>query len=278
MKLLGKTRGGVAAFLGAGDQKAATAFVLAVEARLVKLGVLVDGLGSGNGVALLRGIVYDSGGTLLAVSNEVAVPSGMPLGWLDLTFPVLPAATLAQGTYRLGVIFGGSPNVARVWGDVDATNPTNFNTDTYSDGPSATFGAPTAFGAALAIYATYTSAWASPERPEAELARLPWAESQAIFAQSGVVASTIQNGVLGWYGTAFDDERGAFAVVRPDGQFGDLVGERLAISSGDRTVYCFCKSALPLNEGEDLAVPSRVYAALSLLAQVPLEVTVEVLS
>lgn len=158
------------------------------------------------------------------------------------------------------------------------TQSGRMNVDTYRDGASSVFGAATPVDSDMSIFASYTTAWVSRDRPEAEIARLPWAEAQSILGSTGGIASTATPGVCGWYGSTFDDDPGAFALVAQDGPFKDKVGQRLAISNGSRLAYVFCKAAAPLNEGEDLAVSQRVYAALDLLTTVPIEVSVEVLA
>lgn len=153
-----------------------------------------------------------------------------------------------------------------------------MNVDTYGDGASSTFGASTPVDADMSIFGSYTSTWDSPDRPEVEIARLPWPEAQRVLGSTGGLAATVRPGVCGWYGSAFDDDPGSFAFVAQDGPFQSMVGQRLAISTEGRRAYVYCKAALPLNDGEDLAVTQRVYAALDLLTTVPIEVDVEVLA
>jgi hypothetical protein len=65
-------------------------------------------------------------------------------------------------------------------------------------------------------------------------------------------------------------------LVQDGGKFAAMVGERLEISLGARTVYAYCKGTAVLNGDEDLAVPRRVYSALSLPTTVPVPVEVSV--
>jgi hypothetical protein len=114
--------------------------------------------------------------------------------------------------------------------------------------------------------------------PEDQYARLPFPAAQSVFSETALDAGTLRPGSCGWYGTEFDDDPGSFALVQDGGTLVDLVGQRIAVVYGDRTVYAYCKATAVLNAGEDLAVTRRLYAALEVLSQVPIAVEVGLLS
>lgn len=149
------------------------------------------------------------------------------------------------------------------------------NVDTYSDGASNPFGTSTPLDEDMSVFATYTTSFTVPDgEPEDQIAQLPWELSQEVFGSSGVDSSTVRPGTLGFYGTNFDGERGALMLAARDGAFADLVGKRVAITSDTGTAYVYCKGVAALNDGEDVAVTQRVYAALNLLADVPIQVEI----
>lgn len=278
MKLFGKRVAGGTAFELVADTKRVARYALPVAGNLAKLSAYADGLGSGSGNAVLRGVVYDTTGALLATGDEVVVRDGQVGSWIDLPFSAYPGGVpLVAASYDLGVLADGATNTIRVYGDA-SVGAGQTNADTYADGASNPFGASTVLDFDLSVFATYVTSWVSADRPEEEIAHLPWAESQAIFGATGTVISTLLPGSLGWYGSSFDDDLGAFALAGEGGPFESLVGQRIAITYGPRAAYVYVRDAAVLNDGEDLAVPLRVYAALDLLTQVPIEVEVEALA
>jgi hypothetical protein len=77
-----------------------------------------------------------------------------PAGWYDLVFP--SALALQPGTYWIGVISGGSSNVAGFrWNSVSGARA--LNQDNYGDGPSNPFGTASFDSEQMSVYATYTA-------------------------------------------------------------------------------------------------------------------------
>jgi hypothetical protein len=75
-------------------------------------------------------------------------------GWYDLTFPTPPH--LAAGNYWIGVLTGSTWYVAG-YRYSSVSNSRDYNTNTYSKGPSDPFGAVTTIDSQqMSLYATYT--------------------------------------------------------------------------------------------------------------------------
>ncbi|RJK92926.1 hypothetical protein [Vallicoccus soli] len=113
----------------------------------------VDGLGASSGSQVLRGVVYaDAGGApgrLVASSEPVTVRAGRPAGPLDL--PVTKALRLTEGRYWVGLHSGTTGGVARYLSQV-VPGTLRTNSDAYSDGATATFGASTVDGKDMLLW------------------------------------------------------------------------------------------------------------------------------
>lgn len=252
--------------------------------RLVKLAVYLDGLGSGVGSQVARPVMYNGAfpGTLTAVGSEVVVADGQPPGWVDFRFlDAYPSGVeVLSGVNGLGLIFGENTNTIRLYSEGTAPNG-RYNVDTYSDGPSASFGAVTVATANLLLQPVYVKDWVRPDVDDLQLSRLPYNETQEAFATTGTVVGELRLATAGWYGTRVDPERGAVAVVRSDGPLADLVGERLKVTSDEgvapRSVYVYCHSEGVIAADEDLALPPGLFARLAQLSRDAITVRVEVL-
>lgn len=154
-----------------------------------------------------------------------------------------------------------------------------YTTDTYTDGPSATFGARTADPNDLSLYGSFVTDWVVAEEDDLYYARLPFPEAQAVFAL-GAVERIRRRTELGWHGSAVDDETGSVVIARLDGPFTDLLGKRVRLTSfggvAPAQIYAYCH--LTFDVLEDLSVPRRLYLALGLLHLEELPVTVEVMN
>jgi hypothetical protein len=94
------------------------------------------------GSETFRGLIYaDSGGApgkLLGTTNELTFTNSNPAGWYDMAFAT--PVSLSQGTYWIGFISGGTPQIATMrWDSVAGSRA--YNGDTYSDGAADPFGA-----------------------------------------------------------------------------------------------------------------------------------------
>jgi subtilisin family serine protease len=139
------------------NRKRVDHFQLPVAGSVSKLTMYLYPRGP-SGQQVLKGVIYaDQGGVpgpLLGVSNQLTFHSTDGGGWYDLVFST--AVALQPGTYWIGVISGGSSNVAGFrWNN--ASGARALNQDSYSDGPSNPFGVATVDSEQMSVYATYTS-------------------------------------------------------------------------------------------------------------------------
>jgi hypothetical protein len=236
---------------------------------LVKLTARLDGLGPGVGAQELRGVVYRATGQLLAVSEPVTVADGAAAAWVD--FVLGGVAWEGGGDLRLGLQCGPVSTAARVHGT--AGEGAAF-TDSYADGPVATMPG-TSAAEGPAVFVTLATPFVPQERPSDEdLARLPFRTAQRQLV--GVVTQDRWNATAEWHGTREDPDRGSFALVREDGDLGELVGERLRVSRAGRSVYVVVKGSAELDE--DLSLTRRAFLELGPLAADSLPVRVEVVA
>lgn len=159
--------------------------------------------------------------------------------------------------------------------------PGRTNADTYSDGPSDPFGAAdnAAIVGGMAVYASTFGLWTPPNDVEMLYGRLPWAESQQVFAATGPRSLSATAGTVAWHGTRLDPERGAFCVAQTGGKFDANVGDRLKIETRGtlkkRVVYVFVHNLADIQT--DLSLPRRPFAELAFLGQDQITCTVTVM-
>jgi hypothetical protein len=113
--------------------------------------------GSASGQANLEGVIYsDSGGqpaSLLATTGPLAYSSTQSAGWYDLPFS--SAVNLPAGRYWIGVITGGTANAAGFRYQAVAA-ARDYNVNTYTSGPTASFGTFSTDSEQMSLDATYT--------------------------------------------------------------------------------------------------------------------------
>jgi hypothetical protein len=117
---------------------------LASAGSVTTLSAVMSGNG-GAGSQLFRMMIYANGATcpttLLATSNDVSVPNNAAQGTVN--FPLPAAVALPAGDYWIaqqsGPITG--PGHGCVSGASAAPGANQFNNDSFSDGPSPTYGA-----------------------------------------------------------------------------------------------------------------------------------------
>ncbi len=166
---------------------------------ITKLTVKVDGLGTGTGNQVMKGVVYgdtspNNPAALLGASAEVTVTDGQAAGEVDLVFATGIPIT-AELYYHLGIHTGANTNTIRWYAELDGGVSHASTDDTYSDGPSDPFGAGTESTRLYWIYATYTIA---PTPVGAEVQAL-WnvqasvgAETQALWNTGAAVGAEVQ--------------------------------------------------------------------------------------
>jgi iron transport multicopper oxidase len=152
----GKTSVGGSSDSFLADRKRVNRYALTSAGSLSKLSIYLAPTGT-SGQQLLRGLVYaDNGGApgaLLGSTEALTFKNTNAAGWYDLTFST--PLKLAAGNYWIGAITGASSNVAGFRYD-NVTGARDYNANTYTSGPSATFGTPNVDNEQTSLYATYT--------------------------------------------------------------------------------------------------------------------------
>lgn len=120
-----------------------------------------------------------------------------------------------------------------------------------------------------------------PSEPEIMHARRSFRDAQA--ALDGGAIETLPGPTraapwtCGWYGSSISGERGSFALVNKGGPLDPLlIGDRLRLTFGRRSVVVYCYSAENLDW--DIHITRRSFAALEFLAVERIGVAIEVLS
>jgi hypothetical protein len=153
----GKTSVGAVSDRFASDRKRVNRYALTTGGTVTKLSLYLQATSTG-GQQVMQGVIYaDSGGSpgsLLATTKSLTFTSTSPAGWYDLTFPTPPH--LAAGNYWIGVLTGATYGVAGYRYD-SVSGSRDYNSNTYTAGPSDPFGPVTVDGQQMSLYATYTA-------------------------------------------------------------------------------------------------------------------------
>jgi hypothetical protein len=117
VKILGTPTKGDQIFEVPADTKRIARYLSPVTANVVKLTLYCDGLGSGVGDQVLRGIIYEVTGALVAQGDEVVIRDGQPPAWVDLPFTAYPGGIqITPLRFDFGYIAGQASLSARVYG------------------------------------------------------------------------------------------------------------------------------------------------------------------
>lgn len=108
------------------------------------------------------------------------------------------------------------------------------------------------------------------------LARLPFPTAQRLLS-GAVVRGSLVRTYCEWHADSDDGdpELGSFCMARVGGPLENLVGERLRIRYGTKTVYAYCHRAAALDD--DLSLTRSLFARLGNLSATHLHVSVEVI-
>ena len=152
----GKTSVGASAEVFAANRKRVNRYALPVAGSVTKLSIYLAP-SSATGQQVLEGVVYgESGGApgaLLGSSSPLTFASTDAAGWYDLTFTT--PLNLVAGNYWIGVLTGATADVAGYRYD-SVTGSRDYNTNTYTSGPTNPFGSVTTDSQQMSLYATYT--------------------------------------------------------------------------------------------------------------------------
>jgi subtilisin family serine protease len=138
------------------NRKRVNRYQLPIAGNVTKLSIYLQPTPT-SGTQLLKGVLYadnaGSPGALLGTTSELAFSSTNTAGWYDLVFPS-PVA-LAAGNYWIGMISGATSSVA-AFRYTSVNGSRNYNSNTYTSGPSDPFGTPNTDAEQMSEYATYT--------------------------------------------------------------------------------------------------------------------------
>ena len=157
----GKTSVGASTGQFAADRKRVNKYTLPRAGAVGELSVYLTGTAT-SGQQVLKGVIYADAsgapGRLLGTSAQLTFTSTSAAGWYHLTFPA--PVQLAAGDYWIGEITGGTGGVAGYRYD-NVAGARDWNSNTYSSGPTDPFGSFTNDNEQISLYATYTPS-ASP--------------------------------------------------------------------------------------------------------------------
>jgi hypothetical protein len=152
----GKTSVGSSSDTFVSDRKRVNRYALSAAGSISKLSVYLAPTGT-SGQQVIEGLVYaDSSGApgaLLGTSEQLTFKSANYAGWYGLSFS--SPLKLAAGNYWIGVITGATSKVAGFRYD-SVGSSRDYNTNTYTSGPSNPFGSVTTDSEQASLYATYT--------------------------------------------------------------------------------------------------------------------------
>ena len=152
----GKTSLGTSSDEFAAERKRVNKYSLPIAGTVSELSVYLAPT-TNSGQQLLKGVLYaNSGGkpsTLLGASAQLTFTSTSSAGWYHLVFPA--PIELPAGEYWIGVLTGAGSDVAG-FRYSSVTGARDYNTNSYSAGPSNPFGSVTTDSEQMSLYATYT--------------------------------------------------------------------------------------------------------------------------
>ncbi len=152
----GKTSVGSSSDTFVSDRKRVNRYALSAAGSINKLSVYLAPTGT-SGQQVIEGLVYaDSSGApgaLLGTSEQLTFKSANYAGWYGLSFS--SPLKLAAGNYWIGVITGATSKVTGFRYDSVASSR-DYNTNTYTSGPSNPFGSVITDSEQASLYATYT--------------------------------------------------------------------------------------------------------------------------
>ncbi len=162
---VGTTTVGGSADAMSADRKRVNRGTFANPATVTSLSAFLAPTGTA-GTQALTGVLYaDAGGspgTLIATTSPGSFSSTQTAGWVTLPFPS-PVA-VAAGSYWFGVHSGGPGGVIGFRYD-SVPGARAAKADSYADGPSSPFGAPTVDSELMSVYLTDTPSSGSPAAP-----------------------------------------------------------------------------------------------------------------
>ena len=156
VQTFGKTTVGSLSDAFAANRKRVSLYTMPTSGSVVALNIYLQP-GGASGQQAIEGIVYanSSGkpGALLGKSSQLTFRSTNSPGWYSLSFAT--PLNLAAGSYWIGVITGASSDVAGFRYE-SVSSGRDYDTNTYTSGPTNPFGSITTDREQASVYATYT--------------------------------------------------------------------------------------------------------------------------
>jgi subtilisin family serine protease len=151
----GRTTVGASSESDPANMKGVSRYALPATGSVSKLSVYLQPSGT-SGQQSIEGVIYaDTGsapGALLGTTAPLTFKSSNAAGWYDLPFQSPPE--LRAGNYWIGIISGSTASVATLRYDT-VSGALDYNSNTFTSGPSNPFGAATVSSQQLSLYATY---------------------------------------------------------------------------------------------------------------------------
>lgn len=153
----GKTTVGSASDALLSNIKRVNKCVLPANAEVSELNVYL-GPTATKGQQLIKGIIYADSegkpGARVGVTEQLTFKSTNSAGWYQLIFS--PPVKIEAGTYWIGIISGATNKVAGERYD-SVANAEDYNSNSYTAGPSNPFGSFKTTNEEMSLYATYTA-------------------------------------------------------------------------------------------------------------------------
>ena len=180
------------------DRKRVNRYALSAAGSVTKLSIYLQPTGT-SGTQVLKGVLYSdnagSPGSLLGVTSQLSFSSAQAAGWYDLVFP--SAVSLSAGNYWIGMI-SGSSSYAAGFRYASVSGSRAYNANSYTSGPSSSFGTANVDAELMSIYATYTPASASDAVAPSQPAGLTAVASGATQTQLKWAPSSDNVGIAGY--------------------------------------------------------------------------------
>lgn len=252
---------------------------------LVRVVAYLDGQGLADAGQIVRGVIYDDDGNLVAAGVDVIVAADAPPAWVPLPFPDI-GRLLAADSYQFGIHAGVTDQGAHFYIAETGGGITAYAGHPFTSGAPASVAGGVRTATPAMMYLETLAPLPAPTNVDDDyLATLPFDVAQRLLNAGGPIRGTRRSTVASWYGNTFDAIQGSNAIVRSNGPLSALVGERLRVTrrtgQGDRSVAVYIHDERSFPDelvDEQILLSARAFLALGNQALDELAVTVEVLA
>ena len=242
-------------------------FDIATTVNIFEISAYVDGFGGGGSDMAVRPILFIND-DLAATGPEKVIPASQAATWMN--FKLDKTVVVPDGSSSSIGLHAGPGDCGRLYGLDDGGG--RHWADTYSDGTDTPLPTGTT-EKSLSVFASGFEDWTIPAAPEDLLAELPFLTAQQALDTQAEINQ--RSAVCGWHGLSFDPAEGSFCIVKRDGEFTDLIGERVAVHNGDKRVVAYVHTDGDILE--DISLTRRAFMALDVASRTELNVVVGVL-